>query len=136
MPRRDPGPKSESGRFAYEGLERVIHEKARLSILSSLAAHPGGLLFTELKTLCALTDGNLSRQLQQLQETGFIETWKGTRNNRPQTLVKLTEAGRKRFLEYISVLEGLVADAMSAAKESSAAAPSRAGFGSSRLSTT
>jgi DNA-binding MarR family transcriptional regulator len=136
MPRRDPGPKSESGRFAYEGLERVIHEKARLSILSSLAAHPGGLLFTELKTLCALTDGNLSRQLQQLQETGFIETWKGTRNNRPQTLVKLTETGRKRFLEYISVLEGLVADAMSAAKDSTAATPTRAGFGSSRLSTT
>jgi DNA-binding MarR family transcriptional regulator len=136
MPRRDPGPKSEVGRFAYEGLERVIHEKARLSILSSLAAHPGGLLFTELKALCALTDGNLSRQLQQLQESGFVETWKGTRNNRPQTLVKLTEAGRKRFLEYISVLEGLVADAMSAAKESPAATPARAGFGSSRLSTT
>jgi DNA-binding MarR family transcriptional regulator len=114
MPRNDPGPKSSTGRFAYGGLERVIHEKARLSILSSLAAHPGGLLFTELRKLCALTDGNLSRQLQQLQDAQFIDVWKGTKNNRPQTLVKLTVIGRKRFLEYIAVLEGLVADALSA----------------------
>jgi DNA-binding MarR family transcriptional regulator len=105
-------PKSTKGRFAYDGLERVIHEKARLSILSSLAAHNGGLLFNELKTLCKLTDGNLSRQLQLLQTTGLVETWKGTRNNRPSTLVKLTDKGRERFLEYIGVLEGLVADAL------------------------
>jgi DNA-binding MarR family transcriptional regulator len=108
-----PDPKSTTGRFAYDGLERVIHEKARLSILSSLSVHQGGLLFNELKKLCKLTDGNLSRQIQLLQETGLIETWKGTRNNRPSTLVKLTELGRKRFLEYIGVLEGVVADAMS-----------------------
>jgi DNA-binding MarR family transcriptional regulator len=108
-----PEPKSTTGRFAYDGLERVIHEKARLSILSSLSVHQGGLLFNELKKLCKLTDGNLSRQIQLLQESGLIETWKGTRNNRPSTLVKLTELGRKRFIEYIGVLEGIVADAMS-----------------------
>jgi DNA-binding MarR family transcriptional regulator len=113
MPRNEPAPKSSTGRFAYDGLARVIHEKARLSILSSLAAHPGGLLFTELKTLCALTDGNLSRQLQLLAEAKFVETWKGMRNKRPQTLVKMTATGRKRFLEYIATLEGLVADALS-----------------------
>jgi DNA-binding MarR family transcriptional regulator len=112
MPRNEPAPKSSTGRFAYDGLARVIHEKARLSILSSLAAHPGGLLFTELKTLCALTDGNLSRQLQLLAEAKFVETWKGMRNKRPQTLVKMTATGRKRFLEYIATLEGLVADAL------------------------
>ncbi len=127
-PANDPGPKSTTGRFAYEGLERVIHEKARLSILSSLAAHDGGLLFNELKALCKLTDGNLSRQLQLLQETGFVETWKGTRNNRPSTLVKLTQIGRKRFLEYIAVLEGLVSDALSASHTNRA--------GSARLATT
>jgi DNA-binding MarR family transcriptional regulator len=110
----NPDPKSTTGRFAYDGLERVIHERARLSILSSLAVHDSGLLFNELKTLCKLTDGNLSRQLQMLQETGLVEVWKGTRNNRPSTLVKLTEVGRKRFLEYIGVLEGLIADALSA----------------------
>ena len=54
----------ESGRFAYEGLERVLHEKARLGIMTSLVTRPEGLLFSELKHLCALTDGNLSRHLE------------------------------------------------------------------------
>src|SRR2546423_6044074 len=89
----------ETGRFAYERLERVIHERARLSILSSLASHAQGLVFNDLKSLCALTDGNLSRQIQLLQESGFVEVWKGMKKNRPQTLVRLTDAGRKRFLE-------------------------------------
>ena len=132
MPVNDP--KSSTGRFAYDGLERVIHEKARLSILSSLAAHDGGLLFNELKVLCKLTDGNLSRQLQLLQEAGLVETWKGTRNNRPSTLVKLTVAGRKRFLEYIAVLEGLVADALACSPAVSTGRTTR--VKSPRLSTT
>jgi len=117
MSRKDPGPKRTEGRFAYEGLERVIHEKARLSVLSSLAAHSDGLLFTELKALCSLTDGNLSRQIQLLQESGFVETWKGFHKNRPQTLCRLTEAGRQRFLEYIAVLQNVVADAHAHAKK-------------------
>ena len=111
-----------SGRFAYEGLERVIHEKARLSIMSSLAAHPEGLLFNDLKDLCSLTDGNLSRHLQLLSESKLVEVWKGFKNNRPQTLVRLTDAGKKRFLEYVQELEQVVADAMAAAGR---AAPAR-----------
>jgi len=111
MSRNEPLSKRASGRFAYEGLERIFHEKSRLSILSSLAAHPTGLLFTELKTLCSLTDGNLSRQIQALQENGLVEIWKGFRNNRPQTLCRLSGAGRARFLEYIQVLQAVVSDA-------------------------
>jgi len=103
--------------FAYEGLERVIHERARLSILSSLAAHPQGLVFNDLKSLCALTDGNLSRQIQLLQEAGFVEVWKGTKNNRPQTLCRLSDTGKKRFLEYIAELEQVVANAMTNGKQ-------------------
>ena len=103
-----------SGRFAYDGLERVIHEKARLSIMASLAAHREGLVFADLKELCALTDGNLSRHLQMLSESKLVEVWKGYKNNRPQTLCRLTSEGRRRFLEYVSVLENVVADAMSA----------------------
>ena len=117
-----PGASGERGRFAYEGLERVIHEKARLSIMSSLAAHPDGLLFNDLKDLCALTDGNLSRHLQLLQEQKLVEVWKGFKNNRPQTLVRLTEPGKKRFLEYVQELEQVVADAMAATGR---AAPAR-----------
>ena len=101
----------ESGRFAYEGLERVLHEKARLSILSSLATHADGLAFNDLKALCSLTDGNLSRQLQVLQEAELVEIHKGYKNNRPLTVVRLTGDGRARFLEYIAVLENVVADA-------------------------
>ena len=104
----------EPGRFAYEGLARVIHEKSRLSILSSLACHPEGLLFNDLKSLCALTDGNLSRQLQFLQEEGLVEVWKGFKNRRPQTLCRLTTEGKKRFLEYIQQLESVIKDASSA----------------------
>lgn len=104
------------GRYAYEGLDRVIHEKARLSILSSLASNEAGLLFNDLKALCTLTDGNLSRQLQVLQEAGFVEVWKGMKNNRPQTLCRLTDNGRKRFLEYIAVLESVVANASAGGK--------------------
>ena len=106
----------ETGRFAYEGLERIFHEKARLGILTSLVAHPKGLVFSDLKDLCALTDGNLSRHLQVLHEAGLVEVWKGYQHNRPQTLCRLTEAGRTRFLDYINVLENVVADALAAVK--------------------
>src|SRR5437879_10894894 len=111
-----------SAPFSYDGLDRVIHEKARLGLLTSLMAHPRGLAFADLKQLCALTDGNLSRHLQVLQEAGLVEVWKGFQGNRPQTLCRLTEAGRKRFLEYIAVLENVVADALGDAKPSHATA--------------
>ena len=100
------------GRFAYEGIDRVIHEKARLSIVASLASHPDGLLFNDLKELCALTDGNLSRHLTVLQEAGVVEVKKSFQNNRPQTMCKLTGAGRKRFHEYVTELERVVSDAV------------------------
>lgn len=106
----------QTGRFAYDGLERVIHERARLGIMASLASHPRGLVFADLKDLCALTDGNLSRHLQTLQESGLVEIWKGFHRNRPQTLVRLTDTGRQRFLDYIAVLENVVTDALTAGK--------------------
>lgn len=114
-----------SGRFAYDGLERVFHEKARLGIMTSLVTHPKGLVFADLKELCALTDGNLSRHLQVLNEAGFVEVWKGFQKNRPQTLCRVTEDGRRRFLEYINVLENVVADALAAAKDAPAPAPAK-----------
>lgn len=104
------------GRFAYAGLERVMHEKARLGIMTSLVAHPEGLLFTDLKELCALTDGNLNRHLKVLQEDGLVEVWKGTSHKRPQTLYRVTVGGRERFLEYVSVLEQVITDAAFAAR--------------------
>jgi DNA-binding MarR family transcriptional regulator len=105
------------GRFAYEGLDRIIHEKARLGIIASLATHPGGLLFNDLKELCALTDGNLSRHLQILSEARLVQIWKGFKDNRPQTLCQLSDAGRRRFIEYVNVLESVVTDALGAPKK-------------------
>ncbi len=115
------------GRFAYEGLDRVVHERARLSIMTSLATHREGLVFSELKQLCALTDGNLSRHLDVLREAGLIEIWKGYDGRRPKTLVRLTRSGRERFIEYLAELERLVKDAQRAkeAKGTSAARPQR-----------
>lgn len=99
------------GRFAYEGLERVLHEKARLGIMTSLLSHPEGLLFGDIKELCSLTDGNLSRHLQILYQDGLIEMWKGFENRRPQTLCRLTQAGRERFVAYLQELERVLSDA-------------------------
>jgi DNA-binding MarR family transcriptional regulator len=112
-----PLPEEPTGRYAYEGLERIFHEKARLGIMTSLVTHPRGVIFSDLKELCNLTDGNLSRHLQVLNEAGFVEIWKGFHHKRPQTLCRVTDEGRRRFLEYINVLETVVEDALKAASE-------------------
>lgn len=101
----------EEGRYAYEGLDRIMHEKARLSILTSLASHLEGLLFGDLKEMCSLTDGNLSRHLQMLQEAGLVEVWKRFMDRRPQTLCRISEEGKKRFVEYLEELEQVLQDA-------------------------
>lgn len=111
MPHGDPTPPPTEGRYAYEGLDRVLHERARLGILASLAASAGGLLFNDLKQLCALTDGNLNRHLNVLSDAGLVEVWKGGSGPRSQTLYRLTPDGRTRFAEYITVLERVIADA-------------------------
>lgn len=104
--------RTQPGRFAYDGLERVLHEKARLGIMTSLVTRPEGLLFGDLKRLCSLTDGNLSRHLDVLHEAGLVELWKGFENRRPQTLCRLTVEGRQRFLAYLEQLEQVIRDAM------------------------
>ena len=106
-----------SAPFAYEGLDRVIHEKARLGLLTSLMTHPKGLAFADLKQLCGLTDGNLSRHLQVLEQAGLIDISKGFEQNRPQTLCRITAKGRRRYLDYLAVLEQVVRDAKSSTEE-------------------
>lgn len=110
-----------AARFSYEGLDRVIHEKARLGVLTSLIAHTEGLAFADLKALCGLTDGNLSRHLQVLQDAGLVKISKGYEGNRPHTSCRLTASGRRRFLDYLTVLEQVVRDAAEAAGEEEAA---------------
>lgn len=111
-------------RFAYDGLDRVIHERARLSVLTSLITHAKGLPFGELKLLCGLTDGNLNRHLMVLEEAKLVVTAKGIERGRPQTVCRVTPLGRRRYIEYLTVLEQVVLDASSAIK---ADTPARGG---------
>jgi DNA-binding HxlR family transcriptional regulator len=118
-------PEVEAAPFAYEGLDRVLHERARLGILTSLVAHPKGVVFGDLKQLCGLTDGNLSRHLGVLEEESIVELVKSFPNNRPQTLCRITARGRRRYLEYLQVLEQVVRDAGEAMKTSDRVAAER-----------
>jgi DNA-binding MarR family transcriptional regulator len=121
--RKKSDERGQPGRFAYDGLDRVLHEKARLGIMTSLVTRPEGLLFGELKRLCALTDGNLSRHLDVLHEAGLVEMWKGFENRRPQTLCRLSTEGRQRFVAYLEELEHVIRDAMPKAARRSEKVP-------------
>jgi DNA-binding MarR family transcriptional regulator len=116
MPHKEKTARSE-GRFAYEGLNRVIHERARLSLLTSLMTNPRGLTFGDLKQMCALTDGNLNRHLRVLHKEKFVEIVKGHDRNRPLTVCNITASGRKRYVEYLSTLEQVVRDAAKTTNE-------------------
>lgn len=91
-------------------LDRVFHERGRLAICSTLIASPEGVSFTRLQDACDLTDGNLSRHLHALNEEGIVKTERRTGSGRPQTILHITEAGRRRFLAYIDALEEIVRD--------------------------
>jgi DNA-binding MarR family transcriptional regulator len=88
-------------------LDRVIHEKGRLAIMSLLAASPE-LSFTELRDALGMTDGNLTTHVRALQQEGYVAVAKSFRNNRPLTTCSLTAPGRKAFAEYIDLLEKIV----------------------------
>lgn len=96
---------NEPGTYSYDGLDRVLHEKARLGILTSLFTHPKGLVFGEIKSLCSLTDGNLSRHLQVLEREQLVEIIKETGSGRPKTTVLITHQGRERFQQYLEELQ-------------------------------
>lgn len=103
----------------YAHLERIFHEPGRLTIMTNLLGAPDGLTFTELKTACNLTDGNLSRHLKVLEEANAVTAKKRFVKNRPQTTIFLSKGGRADFMAYLQALETVLLDA--AAK----AAPAR-----------
>jgi DNA-binding MarR family transcriptional regulator len=88
-------------------LDRLIHEKGRLAIMSMLAASPE-LSFTELRDTLEMTDGNLTTHIRALQQEGYISVAKSYQNNRPLTTCSLTDPGRKAFAAYIDLLEQIV----------------------------
>jgi DNA-binding MarR family transcriptional regulator len=120
------------GQFAYEGLDRLLHERARLSVMTALSTAEDGRLFTDLRRLCDLTDGNLNRHLEVLKEHGLVAVKKRGEGRASETRVRLTAAGRKAFLRYLAELERVLRDARSdaetldAPRESDGPAPRRA----------
>lgn len=88
-------------------LDRVIHEKGRLAIMSALAAVQE-LTFTEMRDMLGMTDGNLTTHIRTLQQEGFVVVAKTYQNHRPLTSCSLTQPGRKAFSQYIDLLEQIV----------------------------
>jgi len=88
-------------------LDRVIHEKGRLAIMSLLAA-TAKLSFTELRDTLGMTDGNITTHIRTLQEAGYVAVTKSFEGSRPLTTCALTEPGRKAFASYINLLEQIV----------------------------
>lgn len=101
---------------SFDQLDRLFHERARLAILTALSSRADGILFNDLKEICNLTDGNLSRHLQALREAHVVELWKRRASGRSQTFVKWADGGRARFLEYLDALEEVVKSALAASK--------------------
>lgn len=91
-------------------LDRVIHEKGRLAIMSMLAAS-AELSFTELRDALEMTDGNLTTHVRTLQEKGYVSVAKSYQRNRRLTTLSMTAAGRRAFADYVSLLERIIRQA-------------------------
>lgn len=95
----------------YDALEKIFHEPNRLSIMSALCAADKGMTFSELKTECRLTDGNLNRHLKVLEEAGAIRITKAFVDSKPRTTVALSARGLKRFQDYLAALNEVLLQA-------------------------
>lgn len=91
----------------FNQLDKIIHEKGRLSIVTLLAGR-GDWSFQDLKAELGMSDGNLITHLRTLASAGYAEEEKDASGARPRTTYKLTRAGRKAFKEYVDVLEAIV----------------------------
>jgi len=92
---------------SFQQLDKVIHEKSRMAIMSMLATSPD-MSFTELRDALNMTDGNLTTHIRTLQKAGYIAVAKSFQDNRPLTTCSLTEEGRAAFAGYVNLLEGIV----------------------------
>lgn len=88
-------------------LDRVIHERVRLAIVSALAVHPS-LSFNELKTLLETSDGNVSVHARKLEDAGYVSCTKGFEGRVPRTEYRLTPDGRRALEQYLSHMEALI----------------------------
>lgn len=89
----------------YTALKRVFHEPSRMAIMSALCGSDEGLAFSELKEEIGLTDGNLNRHLKSLADAGAVTVRKTIVQDRPCTMVWITDLGREGFIDYLKALE-------------------------------
>jgi DNA-binding MarR family transcriptional regulator len=92
---------------AHHDLDRVIHERVRLAIVSALAVNPS-LAFNDLKKALRITDGNLSVHARRLEEAGYVEIRKSFAGRVPRTEFRLTAAGRRALERYLDHMEALI----------------------------
>ena len=92
---------------SFHQLDKVIHEKSRMAIMSMLAASPD-MSFTELRDALNMTDGNLTTHIRTLQKAGYVAVAKSFQDNRSLTTCSLTEDGKTAFTGYVNLLEGIV----------------------------
>jgi len=92
----------------FSQLDRTIHEKGRLSIMTLLASRVEPWAFQDLKSQLDMSDGNLITHLRTLEKAEFIAGEKITGDGRPQTLYTLSTTGKKAFVAYLSVLEQIL----------------------------
>lgn len=92
---------------AHHDLDRIIHERVRLAIVSALAVSPA-LAFNDLKKMLRITDGNLSVHARRLEEAGYVECRKSFEGRVPRTEYRLTTAGRRALQRYLDHMEALI----------------------------
>ena len=88
-------------------LDRLVHERVRLAVLSALAVNKR-LSFTDLRELLGTTDGNLSVHCRRLEEAGYIEIRKSFEGRIPRTDYRLTDTGRQALQQYLDHMEALI----------------------------
>ena len=109
---------------AFQALEKIFHEPARLAIMSALCTTADGMTFSKLKTDCDLTDGNLNRHLKVLKESKVVRVKKAFVDDKPRTTVFITAKGLDRFNDYLEALADVMKQARKALpKEKAAAVP-------------
>ena len=105
------------GSAVGEDLDRLIHERIRLGIVSALAANES-LPFADLRDILGTTDGNLSVHARKLEDAGYIRVTKGFEDRRPRTQYRLTAKGRRAFEEYVNQMETIISEARDALERS------------------
>ena len=105
-------PRGEGATTRAVTLDRLVHDRTRLAIVSALAVNPT-LSFNELKAMTETTDGNLSVHARKLEEAGYLTCTKGFEGRVPKTEFTLTDAGRKALQKYLDHMEAIIKHARS-----------------------